>query len=171
MTTASDSARSAQDVIRDELSRAYDGDPWHGSSVVKILEGLSAADAHVHPIPGAHSIWELVLHMTAWTGEVRRRLEGGKPGEPPEGDWPAPPRAPDDREWSDAASRLRTAHHALLETLDRTPAAQLPRVVDTEKRDPAQGTGVTHEIMLHGLAQHHAYHSGQVAILKRALGR
>ena len=170
-TTGSDSARSALDVIRDELARAYDGDPWHGSSVAKILVGISAADAHVHPIPGAHSIWELVLHLAAWTGEVRRRLEGGEPGEPAEGDWPAPPQAPSDAAWSEARARLRTAHEALLAAVARTPAPRLGRVVGSEQRDPAAGTGITHEIMLHGLAQHHAYHGGQIAILKRALAR
>lgn len=170
-TAGSDAARAAHEVIADELARAYDGDPWHGSSVVRILEGLSSADAHVHPVPGAHSIWELVLHMAAWTGEVHRRLEGGAPGEPAEGDWPAPPRAPDEGAWRDAKDRLWAAHRSLLAALPGIPPSQLPRVVGTPKRDPAMGSGVTHEVMLHGLAQHHAYHAGQIAILKRALGR
>lgn len=170
MTLEGDAAPSAREVIRDELARSYDGDPWHGFPLVKILGGISAAEAHRHPIPGAHSVWELVLHMAAWTGEVRRRLEGGAPGEPAEGDWPVPPPSADDRAWSDARSRLRAAHEALLAALARTPPAQLPRVVGSPKRDPAMGTGVTHEIMLHGLAQHHAYHAGQIAILRRALG-
>ena len=171
-TRGSDGAASPapRDVIADELARAYDGDPWHGSPVVRILDGVSSADAHVHPIPGAHSIWELVLHMAAWTGEVQRRLEGGEPGEPREGDWPPPPPAPDERAWADAKARLRDRHNALLAAVDRMSPAQLPRLVGTEARDPAAGTGVSHEIMLHGLAQHHAYHAGQVALLKRALG-
>lgn len=170
-TPGSDAAPAAREVIADELARAYDGDPWHGTAVVRILDGLSCADAHVHPIPDAHSIWELVLHMAAWTGEVRRRLEGGEPAEPAEGDWPAPPPAPDDAAWRDAKNRLRSAHESLLATLTQTPPSRLPRVVGTPKRDPAMGSGVTCEIMLHGLAQHHAYHAGQIAILKRALGR
>jgi len=34
-------------------------------------------------------------------------------------------------------------------------------------RDAALGSGVTYREMLHGLAQHDAYHSGQIALLKR----
>jgi hypothetical protein len=37
-------------------------------------------------------------------------------------------------------------------------------------RDPAQGTGVSYATMLQGLLQHDAYHLGQVALLKKAVG-
>jgi uncharacterized damage-inducible protein DinB len=36
-------------------------------------------------------------------------------------------------------------------------------------RDPALGTGVTHRAMLNGLVQHHAYHTGQIMLLRKAL--
>ena len=32
-------------------------------------------------------------------------------------------------------------------------------------RDPAAGTGVTYGTMIVGLATHHAYHAGQIALL------
>ena len=35
------------------------------------------------------------------------------------------------------------------------------------ERDAPSGSGVTHREMLHGLAQHDAYHTGQCSILKR----
>jgi len=35
--------------------------------------------------------------------------------------------------------------------------------------DPPLGSGVPFEVMLHGLAQHNAYHAGQIALLRRAL--
>jgi hypothetical protein len=35
-----------------------------------LLAGVSPEEAAAHPIAGAHSIGELVLHMTAWTCEV-----------------------------------------------------------------------------------------------------
>lgn len=30
-----------------------------------------------------------------------------------------------------------------------------------------EGTGVTRDVLLHGLAQHHAYHAGQIALLSK----
>src|SRR5208283_2460455 len=69
--TMSESAR-----IADQMRRAFDGEAWHGDSLTEILEGVTAARAAAHPITGAHSIWELVLHIAAWDGAVLRRLGG-----------------------------------------------------------------------------------------------
>ena len=52
--------------IAHELARAHQGDPWHGSNAHAILAGLTAPQAAARPIPGAHSIWELLLHLTGW---------------------------------------------------------------------------------------------------------
>src|ERR1019366_4779500 len=68
--------RSEAARIADQLRRAFSGDAWHGDSVFEILEGVNAAQAATHPIKKAHSIWELVLHVAAWDGAVRRRLGG-----------------------------------------------------------------------------------------------
>lgn len=63
-------------LVADLLERVTSGDAWHGDNVAQLLDGLSAADAARHPVAGAHSIWELVLHMTGWAEEVRARLLG-----------------------------------------------------------------------------------------------
>jgi len=52
------------EIIADQISRAFRGESWHGPSVREVLAGVSAEDAAAHPIPGAHSIWEIVLHLT-----------------------------------------------------------------------------------------------------------
>ena len=74
--------------IVDQLEREHTGDPWHGSPLHAILDGVTAAQAAARPLPAAHSIWELVLHMTGWKSEVRRRLSGAPAAEPDGGDWP-----------------------------------------------------------------------------------
>ena len=66
----------------DELEREHAGDPWHGSSVSDILRGVTAAQAAAHIVPHVHTIWQLVLHMTAWKNEVRHRLSGAPSGTP-----------------------------------------------------------------------------------------
>ena len=48
--------------IREQLKRAFEGGAWHGPGVLEIIENVSAGQAASHPIAGAHSIWELVLH-------------------------------------------------------------------------------------------------------------
>jgi hypothetical protein len=68
--------------IADQLRRAFDGGAWHGDSLFEILKGVTAAQAAARPIQGAHTIWELVLHIAAWDGAVLRRLGGVRSGFP-----------------------------------------------------------------------------------------
>ncbi len=62
--------------ILDQMDRAYSGEAWHGPDLKQLLEGLSAEDASKHPVPGAHSIWELVNHFAAWNSIVQRKSKG-----------------------------------------------------------------------------------------------
>ena len=91
--------------IADQLQRAYGGDPWCGASLLEALEDVSVQQAAGHPLSAAHSIWEIVLHITAWMGAVRQRIEGEYVREPVEGDWQV---VTDTSEaaWSEALARL-----------------------------------------------------------------
>jgi uncharacterized damage-inducible protein DinB len=128
---------------------------------------VTAEEAACRPVASAHTIWELVLHLTAWTGEVRRRLGGGEPGEPAEGDWPAPPAVPTSAAWAAARAALAAAHAALRADVVHVGDARLDQPVGST-RDRPLGGGVPYGVMLHGLAQHDAYHGGQIALLKKA---
>lgn len=153
--------------LADLVERVVEGDPWHGSNVVTLLDGLSAADAARRAVPGGHSIWELVRHMTAWCDEVRARLGGAPAGEPAAGDWPATgdvsPAA-----WASAVTALIESHRVLASALRAIDDAQL-EVPVVDCRDPAAGTGLSRYVTTHGLVHHTAYHAGQIAQLRRAL--
>jgi len=43
--------------IEDQLQRSLEGNAWHGPAVLETLQGVTAEQAHAHPIAGAHSIW------------------------------------------------------------------------------------------------------------------
>lgn len=156
-------------LIVDELRRAWDGDPWHGDPVGRILDGVTAEQAAARPLPGAHGVWEIVLHMTAWTREVTRRLRDRVAREPEDGDWPAVPASGGEGEWRAAVEALAGAHAELVAAAAEFPPAELEQVMG-DARDRPLGAGVTYAVMLHGLAQHHAYHAGQIALLRRATG-
>lgn len=155
--------------LRRELDATMHGDPWYGPAVTRIIDGIDAAGAAAHPINGAHSIWELVLHMTAWANEVRRRLEGGQHGEPSEGDWPPVTRTTE-AAWRAALEGLRAAHDELAKALVATKDADLARQVAGGQVD-AMGAPVTLYQTSIGILQHDTYHAGQIALLKRALNR
>ncbi|HRP07594.1 MAG TPA: DinB family protein [Gemmatimonadales bacterium] len=152
-----------------QLKATQAGDPWYGRSRTGFLDDLSAKDAAAHPVEDGHSIWEVVLHMTAWTREVIHRLQGNHPGEPEDGDWPAVGRVTAER-WRDAREALADAHGELIRLLERLPEERWNSPVG-KQREPALGTGVTVGGMIIGLAQHDAYHIGQLAVLRQALGK
>jgi uncharacterized damage-inducible protein DinB len=155
--------------IIDQLERDHTGDAWHGSPVKAILNGVTAAQASARPMPAGHSIWELVLHMTGWKDEVRRRLTGAPAGDPEGGDWPEPGE-PSDARWREAVAQLDRAHAALVSAVRELPESRLHEPTN-DPRDRALGAGVSHYVLLHGLVQHDAYHAGQIAILKKGPSR
>jgi uncharacterized damage-inducible protein DinB len=156
------------DAVLQQLAATHDGDPWYGSSRTRLLEGINAKQASAVPIQGGHSIWEQVLHMTSWTREVTRRVRGAEPGSPVEGDWPVPETG-SEPEWEAARAGLATAHRDLIAALREQPESRWSQPVGL-LREPAHGTGLTVFGMVVGLAQHDAYHTGQLATLRRALG-
>ena len=152
-----------------ELRRGYEGEAWHGPSLRDLLAGVSAAQAATHPIAGAHSIWELVLHVAAWKGEARRRLQGSEPGEPVERDWP-PVGETTEAAWAEARRTLGDAHEALERVVRAMSPAELEAVVGAQPGGAA-GAGRSRHATVLGIVQHDAYHGGQIALLKRALDR
>ena len=146
----------------DQLRRSAECDAWHGPSVREALEGVTVSDASAHPIPGAHSIRELVLHMAAGIQLVLRRLNGDGRQLTAEEDWPAPSEATDDAWQRDVAS-LFALNQRLREAVATFPEARLdePLVPDPPYSAFTQFIGLT---------QHDLYHAGQIVLLRRALG-
>ena len=145
------------------------GDPWHGPSTRAVLEGTSAQEAAARPIPNAHTIWEIVLHLTAWAREVRRRILGGEPALPAEGDWPEPPKATEGA-WAESLADFAVAHAGLLAALEGFPGERMDEIVDGARNGPL-GTGTSYGAMLAGVALHDSYHTGQIALIRKAIAR
>jgi uncharacterized damage-inducible protein DinB len=155
------------DRIVDQLEREHEGDPWHGSPLQSILEGIDANQAALKPIDGAHSIWEVVLHITGWKVEVTRRLSGAPAGEPADGDWPEVG-DPSTLRWQSALARLEAAHRNLIAGIKALPEERLFQPTN-DLRDRPLGIGVSYYVLLHGVVQHDVYHAGQIALLKKAV--
>ncbi len=144
--------------IQDQLRRAFQGPAWHGQSLKELLAGIQPGEAAAKPIPGAHSIWEIVLHITAWNVAVWRRLQGDPAELAPEEDWP-PVGDTGDLSWREALSLLEVAHKRLWDELDEFE--------DDRLKEDVPGNSYSVYFMLHGLIQHNLYHAGQVALLKK----
>jgi len=140
------------------LRCAFEGDAWHGPSLLELLSDVDATTAAARPIPEAHTIWELLLHIAVWDDAALRRLDGNV--WQPEGidNFPIPPK-PTDTAWRKAIASANRIHNRLVRTV-----ASLP---DSRLRDQVPGKTYDFYFMLHGISQHELYHAGQIAILKK----
>jgi uncharacterized damage-inducible protein DinB len=145
--------------ILDQMQRAWDGDAWHGPPLRKLLENVSAKTAHSHPIAGAHSIAEIVMHLAYWKDAGRRRLAGEKVLPSEKEQWPPPPGA-DEGAWKKTLALLDTRHQDFIDAV----ASQSDECLAM----PVAGKDYDQYVLLHGLIQHDLYHAGQIALLKRA---
>jgi uncharacterized damage-inducible protein DinB len=149
--------------IRDQLRRSLEGPAWHGPSLLEAIGDLTAAEAAITS-GNSHSIAEIAAHALAWTEEVTRRLTGVEPDEPERGDWPR-------LGWKETLRLLRSAADDLDRRLALLDDPQLSETPWGDTPNPPLGTGVSLEAMLLGLAQHNAYHGGQISLLRKSLGK
>ena len=147
--------------ILDQMDRAFSGDAWHGPPLMHLLEGISAEDASKHVVPGAHSIWELVHHVSAWHSIVQHRLQGEMVDVTAERDWPPV--------WEVSEPAWKRALESLVES--RARLRQVAATLRDDQLDEKIGaTDVSCYQILHGVIQHDVYHAGQIALLRKALG-
>ena len=155
------------DQVVDQLHRAFDGEAWHGPALMEVLEGIDAETAAERPIPGAHSIWELVVHITAWEEVVARRIQGQAATVSDEenfghksGQTSGPKSPASDSAWRDAVAKLRDTHNNLIKLAASLSEPQLNEI--------APGKDYSLMFMLLGTVEHAAYHGGQIALLRRS---
>jgi hypothetical protein len=146
--------------IADQLRRAFNYDPWHGPPLRELLDGVTAEQARTRPLAGAHTIWELVLHielyirvaLDATRGVAMPRLyETGK-------DWPEAGTGRE--EWESANRRLFESGEEL--------ARAIEGFGDERLSESALGRDYDFYYLFHGVVQHTVYHGGQIALLKKA---
>ena len=145
--------------ITDQLHRAFYGDAWHGPAVMELLKEVSAVQAAGRPVPNAHTIWEIVNHISVWKDAVRSRLLGENIQLDGEFDWP-PMRDVLASDWEKAIEQMKQRHDALEATVAGLDDSQLDRPWFEGKS--------TRYFLIHGAIQHDLYHAGQIAILLRA---
>jgi uncharacterized damage-inducible protein DinB len=147
--------------IADQLRRAFDGKAWHGDSLLEILAGVTAAQAAARPIARAHTIWELVLHIAAWDGAVRRRMTGVAAKLSAAKNFP-PVTDTSEAAWAKTLEHVRRVHGELIDAVEKFPEKSLNKQVPGKK-----GAHYDFYYMLHGVVQHELYHAGQIALLKK----
>ena len=118
--------------------------------------------AFEHSLAEAHSIWELVLHITAWVDVVRKRVVGGESvNVTQEMNFPT---INDKSEgaWQEALTKMAAAEFSLRNAILSFPESRLNEIFHAQ-------SGTSYYILMHGAVQHSLYHAGQIILMKRFL--
>jgi uncharacterized damage-inducible protein DinB len=147
------------EMLAEQIRRAFWGESWHGPSVREVLTGLSAEDAAAHPVAGAHSIWEIVLHMIGGYRLVLGRVRGNRAQLAPEEEWP-PVVEVSSESWRETQHTLEQLNQELQSAVRAFPAERLSQELGSEYSAYTQFLGAP---------QHDLYHAGQIVVLKKAV--
>lgn len=148
--------------IKDMVRRHYDGETWHGPSLIETLSDVTSEQALKRLLPTTHNIAEIVAHLTAWRVFVLEKLTGGASYDivlNSETDW----QRFDDlttEAWHDLLVALADTQTELLDVLESVNDRRLQEIVP--------GRRYSYYTLLHGGIQHDIYHSGQISLLKKA---
>jgi len=148
--------------IAKQLQTLYDGEPWFGRAMKKILAEIDPAMALQKPNE-QHSILELLYHIINWREFTISRLQAGndKPVQYfDEHDWKQLDHS-DASLWNKGLQLLEDSQQLLLTLLANLPEDILSnQVADRE---------YNYRFLLNGIIQHDIYHLGQIAYVKKLL--
>lgn len=152
------------DPIREHLTRVLDWEQAH-VGIDRALAGLPPDGRGAQVVGFDHSPWQLLEHMRLAQRDLLdfcldpayiHALAW------PDDYWPADPAPPDEAAWEKAVALFK-ADRARLQQLARDPA------VDLTTQVPTGTTGQTYFRALLLVADHNAYHLGQLVAVRRAL--
>ena len=155
---------SAEDTaLREQLIELLQGGHAH-ATFDQVVRGFPVDRAGTRPNGAPHSAWELLEHLRIALHDILKFSQSGDHVSPkwPEGYWPANPAPPNADSWAESVRAFRD-DCAEFEAILRNPAHDLQR-----KLPWGDGQTLLREVLV--LADHNAYHLGQLVMVRRLLG-
>jgi hypothetical protein len=150
------------DALRPLLSRLLD---WEDAHVAfdAAVEGIPPKSRGLRPKGSPHSPWQLLEHMRICQWDILEFCRNPDYVEMKFGDyWPAGVTPPTDAAWDESVAAFRRDRDALKD-LASNPAIDLLASIP-------HGSGQKYARELVLVADHNAYHVGQLVLLRRLLG-
>lgn len=139
------------------MAQTFEGNPYHGPSVLGALQNVTADVAVRKPPWSAHRIWDIVAHLTAELTYARQVIQGtAGPWIEGQTTWPAITDT-SAAAWEKAIRDLKRANRALVRAVRKLDDAMLDQ-------KPIRVRGPFY-LMLHGTMHHNIHHAGQISLL------
>jgi hypothetical protein len=150
-------------ALRDQLLELLRGGQAH-ISLDDAVNGFPLDLVGIRPEGSPHSAWELLEHMRIALEDILRFSQSGDHESPPwpKGYWPSSPAPKDQAAWPNCI-RLIHENMAEFEALLGDPERDL-----FQKFSWGEGQTLLREALL--IADHNAYHLGQLVLVRRLLG-
>lgn len=150
-------------ILRDHLLELLRGGSAH-LDFDKAIGDLSAHRRGVRPADLPHSAWELLEHLriAQWDILEFSRNPGHASPAWPEGYWPESPAPPNDAAWERSVEAVRRELREMMDLVSD------PRTDLYAKIPWGDGQTILREALL--VADHNAYHLGQIVLVRRLLG-
>ncbi len=152
----------AQDILRKNIVEMLRGESAHVSTQAA-LERLDRRSRHLRPA-GLHSVWEELEHMRIAQHDILRyTLDKSWKSPPfPNGYWPPEGTELTDEMWDTTKARFFADLEeviALVENIDVDLLEEIPH---------GEGRTYLREALL--VADHNAYHTGQIVAIRKSIG-
>ncbi len=154
---------SHETQLRKQLVQLITAEEAH-AGFEKAIKGLPVKDRGRVPKGAEHSPWQLVEHLRIAQWDILEFSRDPKHNSPkwPDEYWPKDPEPPSDAAWEQSVKTFRQ---------DQTAMCELISDSDTDlyaKIPGGDGQTILREAFL--IADHNAYHVGQLVLLRRLLG-
>lgn len=151
------------DPFRQQIAKLLASEEAH-VGFDKAVKGIAPRHRGVVPKGLPHSAWQLLEHLRIAQADILEfcRSARYKAKQWPDDYWPASTKPPNAAAWTRAIAAFRR-DRAALQRLATNPKIDLSAAIP-------HGTGQTYLRELLLIADHTAYHVGQLVIVRRALG-
>ncbi len=142
----------------EQFQNTYNGSPWYGDSLRQKLDTVSADEAFSVPVPGMHSVAQLVAHLLIWRRLLVERIKGNNDFQihvNSSRDW-SPAGMLEAKGWGVLLAELEANQTELLHLLTTGTDALLERPLPDGKH--------ALRLLLDGILQHDVYHIGQIGM-------
>ena len=151
------------DPVREQIINLLKGGQAH-LTLDDTLKGFPEKLRGVKPPGAPHSAWQLLEHLRIAQWDILEFSRDAKHVSPkwPEGYWPTNDKPPTDAQWKRCVSAIKKDLQAMQRLVED------PRTDLYSKIPHGTGQNILREALL--IADHNAYHLGQLLLVRRLLG-